>query len=200
MLKTSIRLFLVLGFVGMICVVVVGCAADGKQSAATDGAMPTAAHDDESTAAAPQESEAPEDVAVGVREVPTDQKIEVVEQSWPIGRLRMREHIRRDAEGKPIRSGLYTRWHENGNKEYECVFVNGLKHGVETRWHRNGKMWSQATYHLGEKHGVTTVWDQNGNRRKEEMHCHGEPCGTWTVWNSKGKIRAQRHPGKNDGG
>ena len=130
----------------------------------------------------------------GVRKAPCSPPagcVEVVEDHWPDGKLRLRKHVLRSADGTPVDHGLYTRWHTNGRKEYEATFVRGLKEGIETRWHRNGQKWLEAHYVRGQRHGTCRTWDEGGAKRKEEHHDHGKPHGTWTVWSRDGSIKWQ---------
>ena|GEM_PF-1926453 len=119
------------------------------------------------------------------------QRVEIVEEHWPDGKLRLRKHMLRGPDGTPINHGPYRRWHTDGRKEYEANFVRGEKDGIETRWHRNGQKWIEACYVRGRRHGVSHTWDEDGMKRKEERHTHGKPHGTWTVWDRDGNVKWQ---------
>lgn len=125
-------------------------------------------------------------------------RVEVIEERWPDGPLRARHEVVRDADGQPVNHGLFTHWHDNGNKEYEVVFVDGHKHGVATRYHKNGRPWIEEHYVHGAKHGTCRTWDQSGALRKEEQWQHGEPHGVWTVWNQRGRIKSQGWRGEQE--
>ncbi len=134
----------------------------------------------------------------GNREAPPDSRgegpaenVELVAEYWPNGQLRLRKQVLRDADGTLIDHGSYTRWHDNGQTEYEAVFVHGQKHGLVTRWHQNGRTWMEERYEHGKKHGATFVWDEAGRKRKEENYFNGKPHGTWTVWDAGGRIKWQ---------
>ena len=122
---------------------------------------------------------------------PTLEKPDVVEQYWPEGQLQLRKQVLRKPDGTLVNHGTYTRWYNNGRKEYEAFLVRGKKHGTTTRWHKNGRKWSEQHYVNGQKHGASYIWDENGVKRKEEHHFHGRPHGTWTTWDGKGKIKWQ---------
>ncbi len=114
-----------------------------------------------------------------------------VEQRWDDGRLRLRKQITHNRDGVAINHGTYERWHKNGQKEYQAVFVHGKKEGTTTLWHRNGGKWREEQYVDGLRHGVGYTWDENGAKRKEEHHVRGRPHGTWTVWDGKGQVKWQ---------
>jgi antitoxin component YwqK of YwqJK toxin-antitoxin module len=136
--------------------------------------------------------------APGRRAAPADLKVEepapdveTVEEYWPNGQLRIRRQVIREPDGTLIDHGPYTSWYDNGQKEYEAVFVHGKKDGVVTRWHRNGQKWMEERYAHGKKHGTTYVWDEAGRKRKEENYSNGKPHGTWTVWDAEGRVKWQ---------
>ena len=45
-----------------------------------------------------------------------------------------------------IAHGLYESWHENGQKEVECTYVNGKRHGLFQIWYDNGKLLEECEY------------------------------------------------------
>jgi antitoxin component YwqK of YwqJK toxin-antitoxin module len=129
------------------------------------------------------------------RPVSTDQSGEntrIVEQYWPNGKLQLRRQVLTDPDGVLIDHGTYTRWHDNGRKEYEATFVRGQLDGLEITWHKNGRKWTETQYVQGRKHGPRFVWNDGGVKIKEEHYHNGQPHGVWTVWKSDGKIKAQQ--------
>jgi hypothetical protein len=121
------------------------------------------------------------------------ESVEVVEEYWPDGRLRLRKEVLRCTDGMLINHGAYTRWHDNGNREYEATYVRGELHGVATAWHKNGQKWSEQRYDHGVRHGTRHTWDQSGRLRSEEHYVKDEPDGTWTIWKADGSIKWQGH-------
>lgn len=119
------------------------------------------------------------------------EETEVVEERWPDGKLRLRKHVLRKPDGTLVNHGLYERWHDNGRKEYEALFVHGKTQGTTTRWHKNGEVWTQQEFLDGKPHGPGYIWDESGNMRKEENYADGRPHGTWTVWDKHGRIKCQ---------
>jgi hypothetical protein len=119
------------------------------------------------------------------------EELSIVEDHWEDGTLRLRKQVLQKADGEVVNHGRYTRWHKNGRKEYEAVFIRGRKQGVAISWHKNGRKWLVERYRDGKRHGISTTWDEEGRKRKEERFYDGQPHGTWTVWDSKGRIKWQ---------
>ncbi len=125
------------------------------------------------------------------------EKPEVVEEFWPDGQLRLRKQILLKPDGTSVNHGTYTRWHNNGRKEYEATYDHAKLHGVEIAWHKNGQKWTEQHYDHGPRHGVRRNWDEQGRLRGEEHYVKDRPHGTWTIWKGDGSIKWQ---GKYDHG
>lgn len=115
--------------------------------------------------------------------------VEILEEFWPDGSIRIRREVIRGEDGSPIDHGVYARWHENGLPEYETVFDHARKNGRAVRWHMNGEKWVEEHYVLGLKEGACRTWNEAGELVKEEQYARGKPHGAWTVW-KKGVVRA----------
>lgn len=120
------------------------------------------------------------------------EQVQTIEQYWPNGKLRLRKQVLKTPDGALVNHGAYTRWHDNGRKEYEGVYVDGELEGVETTWHKNGQKWIEEHYVHGQRHGASYTWDDSGVKRGETHHVYGKPAGTWTTWDAKGKIKSQQ--------
>jgi antitoxin component YwqK of YwqJK toxin-antitoxin module len=113
---------------------------------------------------------------------PSASHVEVVEEYWPNGGLKLRKHVLRREDGTRVDHGSFERWHTNGIKEYEVVFVLGEKDGTEFRYHRNGRVWTRCEYRDGKRNGSSITWDDSGAMVKQEEWADGQPHGTWIVW------------------
>jgi hypothetical protein len=131
-------------------------------------------------------SHGPREIAVA-----PDPRVEIVEDHWPNGQLRLRRHVLRQADGTLVDHGPYTTWHDNGQQAYEATFVEGKIHGLETQWHQNGRKRTEQHYDQGRRHGPRYAWDEGGHLRKEEHYFNDKPDGTWTVWDESGRIKSQ---------
>ena len=114
--------------------------------------------------------------------------VKVVETRWPNGELRLRKQVLHLEDGTVVDHGRFERWHTNGKKEYEAVFVHGKKEGTTIRYHKNGRKAAQQEYKDGKRHGRCVSWDDSGKMVKEENWADGKPHGTWTVWQD-GKVK-----------
>ena len=72
-----------------------------------------------------------------------------------------------------VPDGTWTFWSENGIKEYEGSYKNGMKEGKFVKWHDNGAKESEGSYKNGMKEGKWTVWYYNGNKFSEKSYKDG---------------------------
>jgi antitoxin component YwqK of YwqJK toxin-antitoxin module len=119
---------------------------------------------------------------------PTSAQTTLVEEHWPNGQLRLRKHVLVQEDGTPVDHGRFQRWYDNGEKEYEAVFVLGEKEGTTVRFHRNGRKATQQEYVKGLRHGPSVSWNPSGIKVKEENWAEGKPHGTWTIWKN-GEVK-----------
>ncbi len=139
---------------------------------------------DSAETATPQSPGPPED-----RPTKSQAPVDVIEEHWPNGAIRTRVEVIHDADGEAVYHGTYTRWFDNGQKEYETTYVNGTIHGVERQWHRNGQLHVEQHIQHGVRHGTRISWDADGRQRIREEYCEGKPHGVWTVWTSNGDVK-----------
>jgi antitoxin component YwqK of YwqJK toxin-antitoxin module len=114
--------------------------------------------------------------------------VETVEEYWPNGQLRLRKQLLRLEDGTVVEHGTFERWHDNGKKEYEAVFVQGRKEGTTIRYHKNGRKATEQEYSNGKRHGHSITWNDSGAMVKQEQWENGEPHGTWTIWDG-GEVK-----------
>ena len=62
-----------------------------------------------------------------------------------------------------MRNGLYQKWYENGNKEYEGNYQNAVKEGPVKKYYNNSQLNYTGSYSEGRKTGVFLIWDEKGN-------------------------------------
>ena len=114
--------------------------------------------------------------------------VETVEEHWPNGQLRLRKQVLTLEDGSVVDHGRFERWHDNGKKEYEAVFIKGKKEGTTTRYHKSGRKATEQEYRNGKRHGRSVTWNDSGTMVKEENWKDGKPHGTWTIW-EEGKVK-----------
>ena len=114
--------------------------------------------------------------------------------------VKTKEGIRTEWNGQK-EDGLYTEYHENGQKILEVPIKDGRKDRVEFTWYESGQKESKGNYKDGARDGLWTWWHENGQRKKEGNHKDGKPDGLWTGWNKNGQKMEKWNvkDGKNDG-
>ena len=111
-------------------------------------------------------------------------------------------------------TGNYTNWYNNGCKEYEVNYLNGLPNVYSTCWdslgqlnnelsvcdgkldgisifYKNNKKYFEATYHDSLLDGTLIFWHQNGIKAKEGLAKDNMRTGIWNEWDSTGAIQAK---------
>jgi antitoxin component YwqK of YwqJK toxin-antitoxin module len=66
-----------------------------------------------------------------------------------------------------IENGLFTRWYDNGQKEYINTWKDGKEDGLYTSWYYNGQKSHEGTYKDGEFINTIGRWNKDGSVRKE---------------------------------
>ena len=103
--------------------------------------------------------------------------------------------MKKKQKDEPI---VVTRYYDDGSKESETTFVNGVENGEYKSWYYNGKLaWTghyknglmdgdwreydnyaghligRDTYREGKLHGRSTSWDTHGTRFEDNMYLNG---------------------------
>lgn len=60
-----------------------------------------------------------------------------------------------------IRHGLFTAFHENGQRASEGNYVDGLEDGIWRDFHENGRLAAEGGYEKGQKTGEWRYWDDD---------------------------------------
>ena len=91
-----------------------------------------------------------------------------------------------------IPDGLWTWWDENGLKEKEWNYKkDGMVH--ETLYHRNSLQKLQETnYKDGVPDGLVTAWHENGQKDEEGTYKDGVQGGLLTRWYENGQKKYER--------
>ena len=83
--------------------------------------------------------------------------------------------------------GLWTIWHENGQKKMEGrTRKDGRQEGLETLWYKNGQKRRETTYKYGREEGLRTTWHENG-QKMGELTSKDDVQIAKKWWNSKGE-------------
>ncbi|MCL2132284.1 MAG: hypothetical protein FWH36_07535 [Lentimicrobiaceae bacterium] len=68
------------------------------------------------------------------------------------------------------RNGVWTSWHENGNKNSEGKYIDGQLDGKYRVWYENGKLRYKGQYKMGIRVDVWEFYDVEGNKTKREVY------------------------------
>ena len=79
-------------------------------------------------------------------------------------------------------TGLWTFWHQNGQKSHEGEFKDGKEDGAWNFWHENGHLDSERVYQNGKAEGPGSAWHRNGQKRSEGAFQDGKEEGPWIYW------------------
>ena len=97
-----------------------------------------------------------------------------------------------------LKTGKWTEWYRNGQKEYETTFKDGKPNGLFTKWDSNGQKKVKGTYKDGKWDGLNTSWYENGQKYSEGTYTYkdgdysGEKDGLWTYWYENGQKRWEK--------
>jgi antitoxin component YwqK of YwqJK toxin-antitoxin module len=75
-------------------------------------------------------------------------------------------------------SGVYTTYHDNGNKSSETTYENGKLHGPYVSYHDNGNKITKSTYKNGQLHGYHAVYARNGYTSTATFYRNGKRNGS----------------------
>lgn len=84
-------------------------------------------------------------------------------------------------------TGLFQRWHENGQKSEEVMYVNGNEEGLRQKWHDNGQKRSEVLCISGIENGPYQSWYPNGQKSGYRTLVNGREVGTYQCWHPNGQ-------------
>jgi antitoxin component YwqK of YwqJK toxin-antitoxin module len=104
-----------------------------------------------------------------------DDVLHIAEIPYESGGLRFRYgRVPSDDGTRWIRHGLFTAYHENGQRACEGFYEHGLETGTWRDYHDNGVLAAEGAYVAGKEHGVWRHWDREGREEKSTRFEHGE--------------------------
>ena len=80
-------------------------------------------------------------------------------------------------------------YYENGQKEREVSFKNGMPDGKFTYWYESGQLFAEIYYKEGKLDGKWLGWYENGQLLWERYYKNGNRVGKWLDWYDDGKKR-----------
>jgi antitoxin component YwqK of YwqJK toxin-antitoxin module len=86
-------------------------------------------------------------------------------------------------------NGLQEQYYPNGQLKMSGKINNsGQKEGIWTSYFENGKKNSESNFKNGLNDGYSMVWYPNGNVRYFGDYANGKKVGEWTFYNEKGEF------------
>ena len=104
-----------------------------------------------------------------------------VKENYDNGRLKRLGYLNDGAK-----DGLWTSWHENGEKQLEIRYKKDVLHGKTSSWHPNGQKKSAGNIRDGEMDGPWEEWYENGWKSKVQSCDFGKLVSA-TVWKPDGE-------------
>ncbi len=96
---------------------------------------------------------------------------------------------------EPFYNGKRIEYYNNGNKQLEENYVNGVINGQRILWYPNKELQSNQYYSYGKKKGTFNWYSNKGNLIKIEKFRNDIPVDTTTIWrdiSSKRKVWIKR--------
>jgi antitoxin component YwqK of YwqJK toxin-antitoxin module len=91
-----------------------------------------------------------------------------------------------DANGHPVKHGLFTLYWPNGTKMLEGTYLDGKQDGLWTRFYPSGQRLAVDEYRSGAQEGRHVGWYPNGNESEEGQYHDGKREGRWHKWDEAG--------------
>ena len=85
-------------------------------------------------------------------------------------------------------TGKQIGWHENGKKEAELNWRNGMQHGLFESWYDNGTNRAKGNWKEKKKEGLWVYWYESGQRKQEGTFKDGKQNGLVKEWFENGQI------------
>lgn len=114
--------------------------------------------------------------------------IDIVKEWYRNGQIKLEQRFR---AGK--KNGQWITWYENGVKESEKNYFNGLIHGLVQQWNLKGEIRYKGNFiadtlkNSSIKDGWTTEWFENGQKKLEQHYNRGRLDGLSNRWYRSGQ-------------
>jgi len=111
---------------------------------------------------------------------------EMLVDKYPNGQLKSRGY----QKGVNVKTGEWTWWYKNGEKEKAGEYKNGMQVGLWTLWYENGQKMNVSNFTNGKlesSHG----WHENGEKELEAEYKNGELA--WSaIWHEDGSVNTSQ--------
>jgi antitoxin component YwqK of YwqJK toxin-antitoxin module len=88
-----------------------------------------------------------------------------------------------------LKNGLSVIFYPDSTVADKVSYVNNVKEGEWQRFHENGKKWINAIYVKGLLHGRFEAWFDNGSPEVTGTYRYNIRQGRWMIYNKNGTVR-----------
>lgn len=90
-----------------------------------------------------------------------------------------------------IMQGKETGWYKTGELRYVIHWEDNKQNGLETYWYQSGHKASEVDWKKGKRTGQKTSWHENGQVECISTYIDDIPQGVYTCWHENGGKRLQ---------
>lgn len=86
-----------------------------------------------------------------------------------------------------VKWSFWTHWNENGTIDSKGQYIKGQRNKKWTHYHENGKIKTCGEYNNDEKNGYWISFHSNEQKESEGNYINDQKSGHWVFWNDKGE-------------
>lgn len=110
----------------------------------------------------------------------------VKETHYPDGTIKSRQEFKGKKE-----NGISTWYFDNGSKELEINYKEGVPEGMTTRWYYSGQKELQEQYKSGKKDGQSLKWNIQGRLIEEVNFKNDSLHGSYIQYYENGQVKIE---------
>lgn len=107
-------------------------------------------------------------------------------ENYAEGQLKSRARVENG-----VLHGLSEGWFENGMRQVQEPFANGVSHGCRVKWYASGALKSEEEIVEGRLEGSFLEWHENGQLAKQIPLIEGVAHGVSRAWFPSGYLKAR---------
>ena len=127
------------------------------------------------------------------RPEPGHYEVPFLQEFYEDGTLSFEAEQARNPNGVWLLHGLWTSWHENGQKLEQGRYDWNREDGLWQWWDENGQEIARGSFLQGKREGAWTFWYSSGAKQVDAYYVDGEGQGLWTTYYEDGGKNAQGH-------
>ena len=87
-----------------------------------------------------------------------------------------------------LKTGLWTRFYENGQLEWQLEYINGEENGLSKMYHESGKLSARVKMVDGEENGLLEIYYENGQLAVRGEYVNGKKNGIRERYSIDGEL------------